>query len=51
MRSLHRGDVFLLNLLAYSGVVPTVRRSGPREGSIGDFLVGLAFHGGQAFPE
>jgi hypothetical protein len=27
-----------------------VRQSGPREGSVGGFLVGLFFLGGEAFP-
>jgi hypothetical protein len=46
MRSLLGGDVFLLSLLAHLGKAPTVKRLGPQEGSIGGFLVGLAFLGG-----
>jgi hypothetical protein len=39
------GDVFLLSLLTHFGAVPMVRRLGSREGSVGGFLVGLAFLG------
>jgi hypothetical protein len=41
MQSFHGGDVFLLSLLAHSGVVPTMGRQGPWEGSICGFLVGV----------
>jgi hypothetical protein len=50
-RSFLGGDVFLPSLLTHSRVVPTARWSGPREGSIGGFLVWPAFLGSQAFPE
>jgi hypothetical protein len=46
MRSFFGGDAFLLTLLTHSRAVPMVRQLGPREGSIGDFLVGPAFLGG-----
>jgi hypothetical protein len=45
------GDVFLLSLLAHSGVVTEAGWLGPREGSVCGFLMGPAFLGGQAFPE
>jgi hypothetical protein len=51
MRSFLGCDVFLLSLLAHSGVVLTLGRQGPQEGSVCGFLVGPTFLGAQAFPE
>jgi hypothetical protein len=50
-RSFLGGGIFLLILFTHSGVVPTVERPGPREGSVCGFHVGPTFLGGQAFPE
>jgi hypothetical protein len=51
MRSFLGCDVFLLSLLAHSGVVLTLGRQGPQEGSVCGFLVGPTFLGAQAFPK